>query len=223
MRRAESYWALKRALDVAVSSIGLIVLQPVMIPIAVAIRLKMGPPFLFRQSRTGRDERTFMLYKFRTMRYPKMGEEFFGSDAARVTRLGGILRSTSLDELPTLWNVLKGDMSMVGPRPLLPEYLPLYTEAERRRHSVRPGITGLAQVSGRQDLTFRQRFALDIEYVERQSLLLDLRILVKTIATVFLLRGADKVRPLSEYDDIGAREALSVGQASTIDAVEETQ
>jgi lipopolysaccharide/colanic/teichoic acid biosynthesis glycosyltransferase len=223
VRRAESYRALKRLFDVAASSVGLIVLQPLMVPIAVAIRLNMGSPFLFRQSRTGRDERTFTLYKFRTMRYPKAGEEEFGNDAARTTRLGGLLRSTSLDELPTLWNVLKGDMSLVGPRPLLPEYLPLYTEEERRRHSVRPGITGLAQVSGRQNLTFRQRFALDVEYVERQSLLLDLRVLMKTVATVVLLRGADTGRPLSEYDDIGAREALSVGQASTIDAVEETQ
>jgi lipopolysaccharide/colanic/teichoic acid biosynthesis glycosyltransferase len=218
---SELYRASKRALDVAVSSIGLIVLQPVMIPIAVAIRLRMGSPILFRQARVGRDERTFTLCKFRTMRHPRAGEELYGSDRIRITRLGGILRSTSLDELPTLWNVLKGDMSLVGPRPLLPEYLPLYTEEQRRRHSVRPGMTGLAQVSGRQDLTFRQRFALDIEYVEHQSFLLDLRILVKTVATVVLLRGADTGGPLSEYDDIGAREALSMAQASTIDAVEE--
>jgi len=213
----------KRAFDIAASLVGLIVLSPLMLPAAVAVRLTMGSPVLFRQSRVGMHECSFTLCKFRTMRVPRTGEEQLMTDADRVTRLGGFLRTTSLDELPTLWNVVRGDMSLVGPRPLLVEYLPLYRDEERLRHSVRPGITGLAQVSGRQDLTFRQRFALDVEYVQRQSLLLDGRVLMKTIAAVLSSRGVKTGQSFAEVDDIGAREALFGGQASATGAVEDAQ
>jgi lipopolysaccharide/colanic/teichoic acid biosynthesis glycosyltransferase len=219
---AEHYRSLKRSFDVGASSVGLIVLSPLMAIIAMTVRLKMGSPFLFRQRRVGLNECLFTLCKFRTMRDSTVGEEQFVTDAKRVTRLGRFLRSTSLDELPTLWNVLKGDMSLVGPRPLVAEYLPLYSERERKRHSVRPGITGLAQVSGRQALTFRQRFAIDVEYVESQNLLLDLQILFRTLATVVSSRGVKTGQSFSEVDDIGAQEALSAGQNLAIDAVEET-
>lgn len=223
MTTAEPHRALKRSFDVAASTVGLIVLSSLMFPIAIAIRVTMGSPVLFRQSRVGLNERSFTLCKFRTMRAPRAGEEQMMTDADRVTRLGGLLRSASLDELPTLWNVLKGDMSLVGPRPLLAEYLPLYTAEERRRHSVRPGITGLAQVAGRQDLTFRQRFALDVEYVEHQSLLLDLRVLIKTVVAVVSSRGVKTGQPFSEVDDIGAREALSATRGPADHAVGERQ
>jgi lipopolysaccharide/colanic/teichoic acid biosynthesis glycosyltransferase len=204
----------KRCIDIVVSAAGLVVSSPLLFAVGVAIRLKMGPPSLFRQKRVGRGERIFTLYKFRTMRQERRAEEQVTSDHIRVTPLGSALRSTSLDELPSLWNVLKGDMSLVGPRPLLPEYLPLYTEQERRRHDVRPGMTGLAQVSGRQDLTFRQRFALDVEYVENQSLALDVKILARTLAAVLFSRGVKTGQSFAEVDDIGALAALSVSGSS---------
>ena len=199
----------KRCIDIVAAGGGLVVSSPVLAAVGLAIRLRMGPPVLFRQKRVGRGERVFTLYKFRTMRQERGGEEQLTTDHVRVTRLGSLLRSTSLDELPSLWNVLRGDMSLVGPRPLLPEYLPLYTPQERRRHDVRPGITGLAQVSGRQGLTFRQRFALDAEYVDKQSLALDVSILARTFGAVFSSRGVITGQPLAEVDDIGARTALS--------------
>lgn len=200
----------KRSIDLTAAAAGLIVCSPLLAVIGLAIRLRMGRPILFCQSRVGRGDRVFTLYKFRTMRKERPDEEQLTTDHLRVTRLGSVLRSTSLDELPSLWNVLRGDMSLVGPRPLLPEYLPLYTPQERKRHDVRPGITGLAQVSGRQNLTFRQRFALDVEYLDTQSLALDLRILVKTLGVVLSSRGVKTGQSFAEVDDIGARTALAV-------------
>lgn len=173
----------KRALDALVAATSLVVGAIPLAAIAVAIRVSMGPPVLFRQVRPGLDAQPFTLIKFRTMR------DGPGDDAERITRLGRFLRSTSLDELPELWNVLRGEMSLVGPRPLLMEYLDKYTERQALRHSVRPGITGLAQVSGRNELSWDEQLELDVEYVENWSLLLDLRILARTLAAVVRRTG----------------------------------
>jgi len=179
----------KRAFDVALTVPALIVLSPVFALVALAVRVSLGSPIIFRQQRPGKNERPFTLYKFRTMRDARDAQGTLLPDARRLTRLGAILRATSLDELPELVNVLRGDMSLVGPRPLLMEYLPLYSPEQRRRHDVRPGVTGWAQVNGRNALTWREKFALDIEYVEHVSLGLDLRILILTIVSVARSEG----------------------------------
>lgn len=176
--------AVKRAIDVLGASAGLVLLGPVLLAVAAAIRLTDGAPVLFRQRRPGLHGRIFTILKFRTMRAPRAGEVWFESDAARVTPLGRFLRATSLDELPELLNVLSGDMSLVGPRPLLVEYLDQYTKEQARRHDVRPGITGWAAVNGRHAIPFQDRLALDTWYVDHQSLWLDLRILARTVAQV---------------------------------------
>ncbi len=176
----------KRAIDVTVSAVGLVVSAPVQLVTAGVVLAVHGRPVLFRQPRPGRDGVVFELVKFRTMRHP---DATHVTDADRLTRVGRFLRSTSLDELPTLWNVLKGDMSLVGPRPLLVEYLPRYTPEQARRHEVRPGVTGLAQVSGRNGLSWEDKFALDVEYVDRRSLRLDLSILVRTVRSVLRRQG----------------------------------
>ncbi len=173
----------KRALDVTGALVGLLVACIPMAVIAVAVRFTMGPPVLFRQVRPGRHGALFTLVKFRTMR----GGD--GSDAERLTGLGRCLRTTSLDELPELWNVLRGDMSLVGPRPLLVEYLHLYSPRQARRHEVRPGLTGLAQVAGRNLVDWDERFELDVRYVDTQTLGLDLRIIGQTIAAVLRREG----------------------------------
>jgi len=179
----------KRAFDVALTVPALIVLSPVFALVALAVRVSLGSPIIFRQQRPGKNERPFTLYKFRTMRDARDAQGTLLPDARRLTRLGAFLRATSLDELPELVNVLRGDMSLVGPRPLLMEYLPLYSPEQRRRHDVRPGVTGWAQVNGRNALTWREKFALDIEYVEHVSLGLDLRILILTIVSVVRSEG----------------------------------
>lgn len=173
----------KRALDALVAATSLVVGAIPLAAIAVAIRVSMGPPVLFRQVRPGLDAQPFTLIKFRTMR------DGPGDDAERITRLGRFLRSTSLDELPELWNVLRGEMSLVGPRPLLMEYLDKYTERQALRHSVRPGITGLAQVRGRNLVDWEDRLELDVQYVEQWSLWLDLKILARTLVTVVRREG----------------------------------
>jgi sugar transferase EpsL len=178
------YSAAKRAFDIVVSAVLLVVLAPLVAVIALAVRAQLGRPVLFRQVRAGRYGRPFTMRKFRTMRDIRDAQGGLLPDDARVTRLGSFLRSTSLDELPELWNVLIGEMSLVGPRPLLPEYLPLYSPAQARRHEVRSGITGWAQVNGRNALTWERRFELDVYYVDHRSFLFDLRILLSTIATV---------------------------------------
>jgi lipopolysaccharide/colanic/teichoic acid biosynthesis glycosyltransferase len=181
VRRERPYDRFKRVLDVGVSALALVCLAPIQLVVAGVVLVVHGRPVLFRQRRPGRDGVVFELVKFRTMR------EAHGrhvSDAQRLTATGRFLRSTSLDELPTLWNVLKGDMSLVGPRPLLVEYLERYTPEQGRRHEVRPGVTGLAQVSGRNSLSWEDKFALDVDYVERRSLALDLSILWRTVAAV---------------------------------------
>lgn len=179
----------KRFLDVIVLGFSAPLWLPVLGIVAVLVRLRLGRPVFFRQMRPGRDERPFELLKFRTMTDARGPDGSLLPDQRRLTPFGRWLRSTSLDELPELLNVLRGDMSLVGPRPLLMQYLPLYSDRHRRRHDVPPGLTGLAQVSGRNALTWAERFDLDVQYVERASILLDVRILARTIGIVLRREG----------------------------------
>ena len=176
----------KRALDIVGSAALLAISLPIQLTVAAAVAVVHGRPVLFVQDRPGLDGTVFQLCKFRSMRVERHAGE---SDADRLTRLGRFLRATSLDELPTLVNVLEGDMSIVGPRPLLVQYLPLYTQEQARRHEVRPGITGLAQVSGRNALSWEDKFAFDVEYVDHLSLTTDARILLQTVAAVLKRAG----------------------------------
>ena len=175
----------KRALDIVLAGGALVVLSPVLAVTAVLVRIKLGGPVIFRQARPGKDGKVFNLYKFRSMTDEKDENGNLLPDEVRLTSFGKKLRATSLDELPELWNILKGDMSIVGPRPLLVSYLPYYTEEERHRHDVRPGLTGLAQVNGRNNLTWEQKFAYDLEYVKNISLLWDVKIVIATVGKVF--------------------------------------
>lgn len=185
-----AYDPLKRATDVIVALVLLLVLAPLLALVALVIRSTLGSPVLFRQARAGRGGMIFEMVKFRTMRSPLNGEAGGPeSDEERLSAIGRVLRASSLDELPELWNVLRGEMSLVGPRPLLPEYLPLYSATQARRHEVRPGITGLAQVSGRNALEWSARLALDVWYVDHRSFILDLRILILTIVRVLRRDG----------------------------------
>jgi lipopolysaccharide/colanic/teichoic acid biosynthesis glycosyltransferase len=171
----------KRILDVSLSAAGLVLAAPLIIVLALVIRAALGSPVLFSQLRPGLNARPFMLYKFRSMSDARSADGELLGDEVRLTALGKWLRKLSLDELPQLWNVLKGDMSLVGPRPLLMEYLPLYSAVQARRHAVRPGITGWAQVKGRNALSWEEKFDLDVGYVEGLSFALDLRILALTV------------------------------------------
>lgn len=175
---------IKRCLDFLLSLCGIIVLGPILIVLAVLVRVKLGSPVLFRQERPGKDEKIFTLCKFRTMTDARDEKGELLPDAVRLTRFGKFLRATSLDELPELFNILKGDMSVIGPRPLLVSYLPYYTARERKRHSVRPGLTGLAQVSGRNFLDWDRRFQKDVEYVEHLTFGMDMKVLWMTVQTV---------------------------------------
>ena len=197
---------LKRVLDAAASGVGLIVTAPIMAGTAVVVLVGLGRPVLFRQPRPGRDAEVFELVKFRTMVAP---DEHRQTDAERLTPVGRFLRSTSLDELPTLWNVLRGEMSLVGPRPLLVEYLDRYTPEQARRHEVRPGVTGLAQVNGRNSLSWDEKLALDVEYVDTHSLRLDAQILARTV--MFVLRR-DGISAAGE-----ATMPIFRGRASSVD------
>lgn len=179
----------KRLFDLAGALLGLLVGAPVLLALAVLIRARLGSPVLFRQKRIGRGERPFTFYKFRTMTDARDGEGRLKPDAERLTPFGRFLRQTSLDELPQLWNVLCGDMSLVGPRPLLPEYLPRYSARQRRRHEVRPGITGWAQVHGRNALSWEQKFELDLFYVERRGWWLDTKIFWLTAVSLLRRQG----------------------------------
>lgn len=184
-RATAASYMLKRVIDVSSALIGLVIFAPLLLAAALAVRLKMGAPVLFVQLRPGRDGRLFTMYKLRTM-VPRLARHDRDlSDEERLTRLGSWLRSTSIDELPALWNVLRGDMSLVGPRPLLPEYLPLYTRDQARRHEVRPGITGWAQIHGRNGIPWAERFELDVWYVDHWSLALDALILWRTAGRVW--------------------------------------
>lgn len=184
------YDTVKRVADLCAALVGLVVLSPVLLAAAIAVGLSLGTPVLFKQQRPGRDGQIFTLYKFRTMREgAASGEAAVASDAQRLTPLGRLLRASSIDELPELYNVLRGDMSLVGPRPWLVEYLPRYTPEQARRHEVRPGLTGWAQVHGRNELPWDERIAMDVWYVDNRSATLDLKVLWMTIAAVFSRRG----------------------------------
>ncbi len=191
----------KRSIDILISGLTLILAAPVAVIVSLAVLASLGRPVLYRQERPGLDAKPFVLLKFRTMTNAKDRDGNSLPDAERLTRVGALLRKTSLDEIPQLWNILRGEMSLVGPRPLLMRYLPYFTRVEMRRHSVRPGITGLAQVTGRNTLGWDERLALDVEYVDRQSTWLDVRIIWWTIGKV--LRRADiAVDPTSNMLDL---------------------
>lgn len=202
---------MRRAVDVAGAGVLLVLASPIMLVVAVAIRLSMGRPVLFRQRRVGRDGRPFTIHKFRTMRHPRRPDE---TDPERITRLGTLLRRTSIDELPQLWDILRGEMSFIGPRPTLPEQVARYSPRERRRLTVRPGLTGYAQVNGRNALSWPERIELDIWYLENRSLLLDLRIVARTVWNIVRpvgLTGAGGVNP--DFPGRGTRDALAEPEA----------
>ncbi len=188
---------IKRFLDIILSLLGIIVLSPVYLVLFIFVRIKLGTPVLFSQERPGRNEKIFKLYKFRTMTNKVDEDGNLLPDEKRLTKFGRLLRSTSLDELPELFNILKGDMSLIGPRPLLVRYLPFYSKDEHHRHDVRPGLTGLAQINGRNALGWEDRFRLDLEYVNELSFLMDMKVLIKTIGKVLkksdTLSGEDQV------------------------------
>ncbi len=193
---------IKRCLDFMLSLCGIIVLSPILAVLAVLVRAKLGSPVLFHQERPGRHEKIFKLYKFRSMTDEKDADGNLLPDEVRLTKFGKLLRSTSLDELPELFNILKGDMSLIGPRPLLVRYLPYYTKEERHRHDVRPGLTGLAQVNGRNALGWEDRFQYDLDYVNHISFGLDLKIIGMTVGKVLkrsgTLSGADQT--VADFD-----------------------
>ena len=193
---------IKRVFDVVLATVLLVLTLPLMAAVAVAVAVGLGRPVLFRQCRIGLDDRPFDLVKFRTMRSPHGA---LTSDADRITPLGRWLRATSLDELPTLWNVVRGDMSLVGPRPLLPEYLDRYSPTQARRHEVRPGVTGLAQVRGRNGLDWDDKLALDVEYVRHRSLRLDVSILAATVRTVLRREGISAAGSATAPEFLGSR------------------
>jgi lipopolysaccharide/colanic/teichoic acid biosynthesis glycosyltransferase len=206
------YYPFKRAIDVLGAAVGLLILFPVLVTVALTICWKMGGPVLFRQTRPGRDGRPFSILKFRTMRNAVDRDGALLSDDQRLTALGRTLRSTSLDELPELWNVLLGEMSLVGPRPLLMEYLGRYTPLQARRNEVRPGVTGLAQINGRNAISWEEKFSLDVFYVDNASLWLDMKILFLTIWRVVRRDG------ISAFGDATMPEFMgSVGTAMTPD------
>ncbi len=180
---------IKRPQDFALASLATVILSPVMLTVALLVRTKLGSPVLFVQERPGKNEKIFKLYKFRTMLPPKNGKINPADDKARLTPFGRKLRSTSLDELPELINIIKGDMSIVGPRPLLVSYLDRYNSHQRRRHEVRPGFTGLAQVNGRNSISWEDKFDLDVKYVDNVSFIGDWKIIFKTLKTVFMKEG----------------------------------
>jgi lipopolysaccharide/colanic/teichoic acid biosynthesis glycosyltransferase len=190
-RKKHSFYEqwLKPTLDRLLAAVLLLTCFPLLLVIACAVRIGIGSPVLFYQDRPGKDGKLFRLAKFRTMSDSRDSHGVLLSDAIRLTAFGRWLRSTSLDELPELWNILRGEMSFVGPRPLLVEYLDRYSPEQARRHEVKPGLTGLAQVRGRNAISWPEKFAADVEYVESVSLILDLNILVGTVSTVFMRRG----------------------------------
>lgn len=175
---------IKRMFDIIVSFCVLLVFSPILAIVALLVRINLGSPIIFKQARPGKDEKIFYMYKFRSMSDARDKEGNLLPDSERLTKFGRLLRSSSLDELPELFCILKGDMSLIGPRPLTVAYLPYYTKEERLRHSVRPGLTGLAQVNGRNNLSWEERFAYDIEYVKNISLRMDIAILLKTVGKV---------------------------------------
>lgn len=203
---------LKSGLDIFLGFIIFILLLPILLLLSFFVFISMGSPIFFKQERIGKNNKPFIMYKFRTMREPKEGENRLLSDADRVTKVGAFLRKTSLDELPEIINVIKGEMSLVGPRPLLDLHLELFDDQQLRRHDVKPGMTGLAQVMGRQSLSFTQRTALDVKYVENLSLWLDIKIIVKTILVVLGADGIKTGQKFEEVDDVGLKDLIEKKQ-----------
>lgn len=203
----------KRFFDILLSACALVVLSPVLLVVAVLVRIKLGSPVIFCQERPGKDEKIFKMYKFRSMTDARDENGKLLPDEIRLTRFGRILRSTSLDELPELWNILKGDMSIVGPRPLLVKYLPLYNEEQRHRHDALPGLTGLSQVSGDVDMTWERQFALDVAYVEHITLSVDVKIILSTVRRV-LVRKQHSYGGFVRGEFQGSREAAGYETAA---------
>lgn len=197
---------IKRAMDVLLSLGALVVLSPVLLVVALLVRTKLGSPVLFRQERPGKDGKIFALYKFRTMTDARDQEGNLLPDEVRLTRFGKLLRSTSLDELPELYNILRGDMSLVGPRPLLVKYLPRYSPRQARRHEVRPGLTGWAQVNGRNALSWEERFELDVYYTEHLSMGMDVKILFLTVKAVLCRSGISSETSVTMEEFMGTLE-----------------
>lgn len=180
---------IKRPMDVLLSLIAIVVFSPVLVLVALLVRIKLGSPVLFKQERPGMNEKIFTMYKFRTMTDKRDENGILLPDGVRLTKFGIFLRSTSLDELPELFNILKGDMSIIGPRPLLVQYLSLYSDYQKRRHEVRPGLSGLAQISGRNTLSWEEKFDLDVKYIQNVSFIGDWKIIFWTIKKVFIREG----------------------------------
>ncbi|MEG2235365.1 MAG: sugar transferase [Clostridia bacterium] len=193
----------KRILDFILSLIAIIILSPMLLILWIIVRIKLGKPAIFKQERPGLNEKLFILYKFRTMTDEKDHNGNLLLDSKRLTKFGKFLRSTSLDELPELINILKGDMSIVGPRPLLVEYLDLYNEEQKHRHDIRPGLTGLAQINGRNTLSWEDKFKTDLEYISKISLLIDINIIINTILKVIKKDG------ISQSQDVQTSQKFS--------------
>jgi lipopolysaccharide/colanic/teichoic acid biosynthesis glycosyltransferase len=197
---------MKRIIDALISILGLVILSPLLITLAVFVRLFIGHPIFFIQTRPGRYGKPFKMIKFRTMNDARDASGILLPNSERLTPAGRFLRSSSLDELPELWNVLRGDMSLVGPRPLLMEYLPLYTNYQARRHEVRPGITGWAQLNGRNSISWEQKFNLDVWYVDNRTAMLDLKILLLTLKKVVLKEGINASNEITMKPFVGSSE-----------------
>ncbi len=197
---------IKRIIDLLLSGLALLVLSPVYLVLAVLVRRRLGSPVIFSQQRPGRNGRIFEMYKFRSMTDARNAEGELLPDEYRLTEFGKKLRATSLDELPELWNIFKGDMSIVGPRPLLVRYLPRYNERQKHRHDVRPGLTGWAQVNGRNAISWEQKFAYDVEYVEKESFLLDLKIILMTVGKVLHRSGINQDGNATMEEFMGTKE-----------------
>ena len=197
---------IKRIIDLLLSGLALLVLSPVYLVLAVLVRRRLGSPVIFSQQRPGRNGTIFEMYKFRSMTDARNAEGELLPDEYRLTEFGKKLRATSLDELPELWNIFKGDMSIVGPRPLLVRYLPRYNERQKHRHDVRPGLTGWAQVNGRNAISWEQKFAYDVEYVEKESFLLDLKIILMTVGKVLYRSGINQDGNATMEEFMGTKE-----------------
>lgn len=204
---------IKRLLDIVISLAALIVLSPVLLIVAALVRVKLGSPVIFHQDRPGYREKVFHLCKFRSMTDARSADGELLPDEIRLTKFGKTLRATSLDELPELWNILKGDMSLIGPRPLLVRYLPRYNEFQRHRHDVKPGLTGWAQVNGRNAISWEAKFQYDVEYVEKVSFLFDLRILLLTVGKVFGRTGISSGTHATMEEFMGNDDGQTVGGA----------
>lgn len=201
---------IKRLLDILLSGGALLILWPVLLMTAILVRTKLGSPVIFCQERPGKDEKIFKLYKFRSMTDAKDENGNLLPDEIRLTKFGKLLRSTSMDELPELWNILRGDMSIVGPRPLLVKYLPLYNEEQRRRHDVRPGLTGWAQANGRNAISWEEKFRLDVEYVDHISFALDVKTIWLTVKNVLRREGISSENAATMEEFRGSKEETYV-------------